>query len=224
MWAPTIADPQITTTLAWLAQIRMPDRVHAQPLPSPLLFIDVETTRDRIVEIAMIRLVRGASPWVWHSYINPGADAWSRSREYWNSDIHGVTPAMVAGHPEFPQILPTLNAALKDATVVGHNVAFERRFLGLELERCGQTLTAPTLCTLKLARALFKDLGDHKLQTLAGAFDVRNPTPHRALGDTFTTIWVLLSLLERYRGSRPLAGHLRSVTRTPGGGRPSPWQ
>jgi len=223
MWAPTTADPQVTTTLAWLAQTRLPERVMAHEVPQTLLFIDFETTRDRVVEIAMIRLQRGLSPWVWQSYINPGQDAWSRSREYWNTDIHGVTPAMVQGQPEFSQILPTLGAALKGATVVAHSVGFERKYLELELRRVGRHLASPTLCSLQLARALAPNFENHKLGTLASMFEVRNPTPHRALGDAFTTVWVMMSLLEGYKGTRPLGAQIRDVTRQASGSRISPW-
>lgn len=224
MWAPTVADPQVTTTLAWLAQTRLPERVMAHGGPETLLFIDFETTRDRVIEVALIRLQRGMSPWVWQSYIDPGPAAWNRSREYWNTDIHGVTPMMVRGQPTFVQILPTMGAALKDAVVVAHNVEFERKFLELELRILGRQLASPTLCTLKLARALRPDLSHHKLTTLASIFEIRNPTPHRALGDAFTTVWAMMSLLEQYKGTRPVAAHLRDCTRTASGGRPSPWE
>lgn len=224
MWVPpNRADPHVTTTLAWLAQSGMPERVLAHPVPTPLLFVDIETTRDRIVEIAMIRLARGLSPWVWHTYVHPGPAAWSRSREYWNTAVHGVTPAMVQGQPQLAQVLHVLDAALTDATVVAHNVSFERRFLELELDRLGSRFARPTLCTLKLARALFPDLDDHKLGTLAAAFDVRNPAPHRALGDTFTTVWVLLALLSRPGGGRPMAARIREATRTADRRPPNPW-
>jgi DNA polymerase III subunit epsilon len=207
----------------WLIQTMCAQRLAQLPVPVPLLFLDVETTRDRVVELAMIRFAPGYPPWIWHSYVQPGSEAAHHSRKYWNTEIHGVTPAMVHGRPTFPHIAPVVLQALEGATVVAHNVSFEQRFLGEELRRLGRDFTQTTMCTLKLARDLVPELENHKLDTMASRFDIRNPAPHRALGDTFTSLWLLLAMLEQYSGKRPLAEHVREAMRAADNRRLNPW-
>ncbi|MCA9570959.1 MAG: 3'-5' exonuclease [Myxococcales bacterium] len=220
---PTVPDVDATTAFWWLQQTRVAARAAVLPLPSGLLFLDVETTRNRIVEIAMVRLQSGHHPWVWTTYVDPESDGWMRTQQHWNTSIHGLTPNMVRGHPSFAQIAGTVRQACEGATVVAHNVAFERRWLVSEMGSLGQPWRFPTLDTLPLARRLLPDLDDHRLDTLAAALDVRNPAPHRALGDTVTTAWVLLGLLERHAGSADRAGLLRDASRDRDGSRLNPW-
>ena len=53
-------DTDSALALQWLAQGQAMYRYASKPwLPSPLAFVDVETTRDRVVEIAVVRLQRG---------------------------------------------------------------------------------------------------------------------------------------------------------------------
>lgn len=223
MLPATTADVTPATAQLWLMQTLAVQRLSRLPLPMPLLFVDVETTRDRIVEIAMVRFAPGHVPWVSHTYVQPGTVGWGRSARYWNTAVHGVTPAMVAHRPTFASVAGTVSAALQGATLVGHNVAFERRFLREELKRVGGTLSSPTLCTLRLARDLLPGLDTYKLADLAARFDVRNPAPHRALGDTFTSLWVMLAMLERHAGPRPLEQHVREAIRTADRKRLNPW-
>jgi len=112
---------------------------------------------------------------------------------------------MVRGLPTFDCVAPTVLQALGGATVVAHNVAFERRFVGQELRRIGADFRAKTLCTLRLARDLLPERAEHTLDGLAAAHHVPNPAPHRALGDALSSLWVLLGMLEGYRGEPPLA-------------------
>lgn len=223
MLPATTADVTAAQAQMWLMQTLVVQRLARQPLPMPLLFLDVETTRDRIVEIAMLRFAPGHSPWVWHGYLQPGAASWGRSARWWNTEVHGVTPAMVAYRPEFHQVAGVVQSALQGATVVAHNVSFEKRFLNLELGRLQQRFSNQTLCTLRLARNLKPDLPSHTLGDLATGHDIRNPAPHRALGDTFTSVWLLLALLESYNGTRPVQTHIRDAIRTASNHRLNPW-
>lgn len=209
MW-PIVApnhDPDLNAAQSWLWRTRAVERHAWSPaLPPELVFVDVETTRDRVVELAVVRLSRGRHPAVWQSWVDPGGEARHRAGRYWNTAIHGLTERLVAGAPTFAQLAPVLAGHFAPgpggpALMVGHNVSFERRFLLEELGRTGGTLTSPTLCTLALARSLYPERrgdGDgYGLEELAPALDVRNPAPHRALGDTLTTVGCLLAMVER---------------------------
>lgn len=201
-------DPELQVAFAWLWKRRVAER-HAALAAAPpeLVFVDVETTRDRVVEVAVVRLSRGRAATAWQSWIDPGADGHHRGGRYWNTGIHGLTERLVAGAPPFAAAAPTLAASFAagpggPVVMAGHHVATERKFLTAELARTGGTLTAPALCTLALARALYPgrraDGDGYGLDELAALLDVRNPAPHRAMGDTLTTVACFLAMLERH--------------------------
>jgi DNA polymerase-3 subunit epsilon len=210
-------DTDSALALQWLAQGQATYRYAAKPwLPSPLAFVDVETTRDRVVEIAVVRLQRGQWPTAWHTWVNPGGETRHRSDRYWNTSIHGLTAPIVHPSPPFSAVAGTLWQLCGDATVVAHNVSFEHRHLLLEYARLGLQWSRPVLCTLKTARRLLPtrraDGGGFTLDELAPLLHVRNPAPHRAMGDVVTTLWVLFALLERYQTSAELPEALREAS------------
>lgn len=209
------SDPDVTLAHQWLAQGAATARHAAlDVLPAALAFVDFETTRDSVVEVAVIRLQRGYWPTVFHSWINPGGDAQYRSERYWNSRIHGLTAPIVAPAPNFAAVAPTIWAMCADAVVVAHNAAFEHRHLVLEFARIGVVWNRPALCTLKLARRLLAGRRDaFGLDELAPTLHVRNPAPHRAMGDSVTTVWVLFALIEGHRAQPTLGDALREAAR-----------
>lgn len=226
MWGAAVGDVSANTALGWLWGTHTAARLaRFSFLPWPLAFVDVETTRDRVVEIATLRFTPREAPAVFHTYVNPGNEGWRRSATYWNTDIHGLTPQQVQTFPPFSALLPALAAQFQGATAVGHNVSFERRFFEQEYGRLGHRWERPELCTLKLARALYprrsSDGGGFRLEQLAASFDLRNPAPHRAIGDTVTTVWLLLAMLEAHHADPELPQHVqRACTGTP---RQNPW-
>ncbi|MEQ1567974.1 MAG: 3'-5' exonuclease [Myxococcota bacterium] len=211
------ADGDAAQALQWLAQGAAVYRHAASALPSPLTFVDVETTRDRVVEVAAVRLQRGQWPIAWHTWVNPGEETRHRSDRYWNTSIHGLTAPIVGPSPTFGQVAAPLWQLCADATLVAHNVGFEHRQLVLEYGRLGVVWSRPVLCTLKLSRRLLAgrrgDGGGYTLDELAPVLHVRNPAPHRAMGDVVTSVWVLLALMERFAGRADLAEVLRESAR-----------
>ncbi|MEN0063165.1 MAG: 3'-5' exonuclease [Myxococcota bacterium] len=228
MWGNAAGDVDSNTAMGWLWQTYAPQRLlQFEALPFPLMFVDIETTQNRIVEIATVRMSREQLPSIFHTYLNPGDVGWARSGGYWNTEHHGLTAAQVAQFPTFSMVVPALERQRSGAVIVGHNVSFEQRFLAEEYARTGSSFTSPDLCTLRLARTLFphrrEDGGSFKLDDLASMFDVRNPAPHRAIGDTVTTIWVLAAMLESRRNDPELSRLVRSAQRDAAGRPPNPW-
>lgn len=207
-------DTDAAMAVQWLAEGGAALRYAALPLlPSPVTFVDVETTRDRVVEIAAVRFQRGQWPVAWHSWINPGPETRHRSGRYWNTAIHGLNAPLVQAAPPFAAMAPSLWQLCADATVVAHNVSFEHRHLVLEYSRLLTVWNRPGLCTLRLARKLLpqrrEDGVGFTLDELAPALNIRNPAPHRAIGDVVTSVWVLFSMLERSRMRADLQEALR---------------
>lgn len=166
---------------------------------TPFAVLDVETTgfdaagRDRIVEIAIVRLSPTGDPIdSWSTLIDPG-------RPPGPTRIHGLTAADLRGAPTFADIAGEVAARLDGAVVVAHNADFDLRFLGAEFERAGLAAPAwPTLCTLALAYRV-GSASSRRLGDLCEAEGLVHGDRHSALGDAEATAALLAVFLARAR-------------------------
>ena len=151
-------------------------------LPSYVL-LDLETTgidpvRDRITEIALIRVDDGAVSKRWESLVNPGQPI-----SPFIQKLTGITDAMVSDAPDFPQLLPELLALLEGAVLVAHNVRFDHGFLKNAVARTGATLRMDTLCSVRLSRRLYPRATGHGLDAIMRRHGLSTIARHRAAGD-----------------------------------------
>jgi DNA polymerase-3 subunit epsilon len=150
--------------------------------PEGYAVVDVETTglgrEDRIVSAAVYRLdARGEVEDHWYSAVNPQRDP----GPVW---IHGLTPAVLAEAPLFPEIAGELAQRLAGRVLVAHNAVFDWSMLAREFARAESA--APVehrLCTIVLAKELRLPLANHKLETLAAHYGVVQRRAHHALDD-----------------------------------------
>ncbi|MBL0153984.1 MAG: 3'-5' exonuclease [Chitinophagaceae bacterium] len=90
-------------------------------LKKPLAFIDLETTginlgTDRIVEIAIVKLLPDGTRNVKRKLLNPGVPIPKAS-----SDVHGITDEMVKDAPTFKQVAQELKQMLDGCDFAGYN-------------------------------------------------------------------------------------------------------
>lgn len=90
-------------------------------LKKPLAFIDLETTgvnlgTDRILEIAIVKILTDGTRSVKRKLINPGMPIPKAS-----SDIHGITDDMVKDAPLFKQVAQELKQMLDGCDFAGYN-------------------------------------------------------------------------------------------------------
>lgn len=174
----------------------------ARPLPAPpppgdwFVLLDTETANSRppirLVEIAAI-LVDGDSAQEFESLIRPPVPI-----EPSTAAVHGITDAQVAGAPGAPAVLERLAPWLRGATVVAHNVSFDKRVVEAEYRLAGAAPpSARWCCSLKAARRLLPGEPSHKLGDLAARLGVARSAAHRALGDARTTLGVLRAIAAR---------------------------
>ncbi len=93
----------------------------ALQLTRPLAFIDLETTGvnlaiDRIVEIAIVKLLPDGTRQVKRRLINPQIPIPKQS-----SDIHGITDEMVKDAPSFKQVANEMRQFLDNCDMAGYN-------------------------------------------------------------------------------------------------------
>lgn len=163
---------------------------------------DIETTGlrpeegDRIVSIAGIRVRGGAVKRgeIFDALVNPRRAIPSASAR-----LHGITGAMVADAPPIDVVLPAFLRFADGAVLVGHQVWFDVRFLGLEAARLGLppiTLSHPILDTLSLSELVHGSVPEHGLDVVAERLGVTVRGRHSALGDALTTAEILVRLVE----------------------------
>ena len=90
-------------------------------LTKPLAFIDLETTginlgNDRIVEIAVVKLLVNGNKSVKRKLVNPGIPIPKEA-----SDIHGITDEIVKDAPSFKQVAQELKQILDGCDIAGYN-------------------------------------------------------------------------------------------------------
>jgi DNA polymerase III subunit epsilon len=165
------------------------------------IVVDVETTGtsalrgDRVTEVAAVQVRGGKATVVFDSLVNPERAIPPRIVALTN-----ITWEMVKDAPRFREIAPQLSGVLEGHVFVGHNAAFDWRFLSTEMQRAtGRPLLGRRLCTVRMARMFVPTLRRRSLDMVAGYFGIANEARHRAAGDALATAHVLIRLLDAAR-------------------------
>jgi len=170
---------------------------------------DCETTGldpsagDEIIQIGATRIVNGKLRR--HECFEQLVDP-RRPISEASMPIHGIRPEMVAGQPTIETVLPAFQAFAHDTVLVGHNAAFDMRFLQLKEAATGVVFDQPVLDTLLLSALVHPQQESHRLETIAERLGVPVLGRHSALGDALVTAEVFLKFvpLLAERGIRTL--------------------
>ena len=169
-------------------------------LKKPLAFIDLETTgvnlgTDRIVEIAIVKILTDGTKSVKRKLINPGIPIPKGA-----SDVHGITDDMVKEAPPFKQVAQELKQMLDGCDLSGYN---SNRFdIPLLME---EFLRADVDFDMKSRKLLDVQNIFHKMEprTLSAAYKFyccKNlDGAHGAEVDAAATHEILEAQIERYR-------------------------
>jgi DNA polymerase-3 subunit epsilon len=168
-------------------------------LTKPLAFIDLETTgvnlgTDRIVEIAIVKLLTDGSQTVKRKLINPGIPIPTAS-----SDVHGITDEMVKDAPTFKQVAQELKQILDGCDLAGYNSnRFDIPLLVEEFLRSGVEFDMKGRRMLDVQQIFYK----MEPRTLAAAYQFycgkSLEGAHSAAVDAGATYEVLQAQLQRY--------------------------
>lgn len=159
---------------------------------------DTETTGldpsagDEIISLSAVRIVNGRllRQESFDQLVDPRR---ALSRE--SIAIHGITPGMLQGQPTIHAVLPRFARFAEDTVLVGHNVAFDMRFLQLKEEQTGQRFIQPVLDTLLLSAVVHPNLADHALEANARRFGIPVIGRHTSLGDAIVTAEIFMKLI-----------------------------
>lgn len=161
---------------------------------------DTETTGlnpsqgDEVVSLAAVRIVNGRllSGESFERLVDPRRPIPPESTRF-----HGITDAQVRGKPTLAEVMPAFKAFVGDAVLVGHNVAFDLKFLRLKEKQAGVGFDNALLDTLLLSRFLDPEAEDHSLDAVAARHGIEGARRHTALGDTLLTAAILVRQIEQ---------------------------
>ncbi|MEH7388703.1 PolC-type DNA polymerase III [Bacillus sp. JJ1474] len=158
---------------------------------------DVETTGlsavyDTIIELAAVKIHNGEIIDRFESFANPHHPLSATT-----INLTGITDDLVENAPEVDEVLQRFYEWSGDAILVAHNASFDMGFLNVGYKKIGLGKAAnPVIDTLELARFLYPEMKNHRLNTLAKKFDVELTQHHRAIYDAEATGYLLLKMLK----------------------------
>jgi len=183
-------------------------------LTKPLCFFDLETTgtdisKDRIVEIAILKLHPDGSKETLETMLNPEMPI-----PFEVSEIHGITDQMVANSPTFKEQSNKIYNFIRGCDLAGFNSdrfdipLLVEEFLRAELDfdfKKTKTIDVQNIFHKKEARTLSAALKFYCNQELTNA--------HSAKGDAQATYNVLLAQLNRYPDLEPNVEFLNNFSK-----------
>ncbi|MGM0851513.1 MAG: PolC-type DNA polymerase III [Bacillota bacterium] len=164
---------------------------------STFIVFDVETTGlsavyDTIIELAAVKIKDGEVIDKFESFANPHHQLSATTIE-----LTGITDDMVQTAPEINDVLHDYHKWAGEDILVAHNASFDMGFLNAGYQKAGlPKATNPVIDTLELARLLYPQFKNHRLNTLAKKFDIELTQHHRAIYDAETTGYLLLKMLK----------------------------
>jgi DNA polymerase-3 subunit epsilon len=109
--------------------------------------------------------------------------------------VHRIDAEALGGQPPIDAVLPGFHRFCEQTILVGHNAAFDMRFLELKQKAAGVRFTQPVLDTLLLSAVAHPALEDHRLEAIAARMGVDVIGRHTALGDAILAAEIFLKLL-----------------------------
>lgn len=176
------------------------------------LVLDVETTGlspdagDRVCEIGILKLRGGAIVDTFSSLIDP-----QRPISEGAYAVNRISPAMLAGAPEFSEVAEKVLAMAEGSVLVAYNAPFDTSFLASELRLAGyRALPNPVVDALKLARQILPGLGRYPQGNVARVIGIPMPVQHRALEDAMVTahLFIIFTTILKAHGIQVTEGLL----------------
>lgn len=169
-----------------------------------LAFFDLEATgtdpqRDRIVQVAVVRLSPKGERTRWSSLVNPECPIPPES-----TAVHKITDAMVAKAPRFRDVAPQVLERLADADLGGFGAArYDLPLLSAELQRAGLSFPLEGRRVFD-AQTLFHKMEPRNLTAAYALYCGKVlQDAHSADADAEASLDVFLAQLERYKGRLP---------------------
>jgi DNA polymerase-3 subunit alpha (Gram-positive type) len=165
-------------------------------IDSSFVVFDIETTgldkrTCEITEIGAVKVVNGQITDRWSSFVNPGMPIPEKIVE-----LTGITDKMVKDAPPIEEQLEAFKEFCAGCVVVAHNAEFDVGFMKEKAKRMGTDFDFAYLDTMTLARVLYPELPNYRLDTLTKFLNIILENHHRAVDDAKATADVFVKMLD----------------------------
>lgn len=168
-----------------------------------VVVFDVESTgvdvnRDEIVQIAAIKLHRDGTYTIFEEFLRPSKPVGGSER------VHGFSDEYLRKNGFEPKDgLKRFLEFIDGTIIVGHNVQYDLGILKSQLHRLNMNdyEIKGFYDTLDMARKLFPNMVNHKLDTLSNYIGVSQLPDHNAMNDILATKDVLLHMVKELRNT-----------------------
>lgn len=165
-----------------------------------IIAFDLETTGlsaaiDRITEIGAVRIVNGKLKDEFCTFVNPERHIPERVIE-----LTGIDDSMVENAPSEREALEEFYKFCGESHfLVAHNAGFDTSFLKAANKRQGWDFPYQYADTVAMARSLYPDLKNHKLDTVGNYLKLAPFNHHRACDDARELALILVKMLEKLK-------------------------
>ena len=169
------------------------------PFNGTIIAFDLETTglsaaADRIIEIGAVKIENGQITKEFSTFVDPERSIPDRITE-----ITGIDNSMVAGAPKEAEAIAAFENFCGGELLVAHNAGFDTGFLQNALGRQGKAFRYSYADTVSLARSLYPELGNHRLDTVASYLKLADFNHHRACDDARELALILIEMLKKLK-------------------------
>ena len=172
----------------------------SQSFDGEFVVFDLETTglsagSDRITEIGAVKVRGGEIVDVFNTFVNPGCHIPEKITQ-----LTSITDAMVKDAPDEGEALKLWEQFCpENAILVAHNADFDCSFMSAAYARQQKPFRNTYIDTVTISRSLYKELKNHKLDTVAEHLKVGEFHHHRACDDAETLAKIFLRMMQDMR-------------------------
>ncbi|WNK18861.1 exonuclease domain-containing protein [Halomonas piscis] len=154
--------------------------------PTPLVFLQVNAsgtrpTRDRIIELAALRVENGAIVERRLQRFNPGQRV--------PAAVTALDDATLTDAASFEQAATELHSWLGNAILIAHNARVHHAFLRNAFKRAGIRYEARLICTRRLAQRLAPELAEQHLHALLAHYRIAAAPGPEGNVDALWALW-----------------------------------
>jgi len=167
----------------------------------------LETDKDRIIEIALVRFNFEEVLDSFETLIDPQMPIPEAS-----TAIHHITDPMIKGKPKIQELLTKIFEFIGKSIVVGHGITNDIAFICSAAKQNNipcKLASHPYLDTLRMAR-LYGESPINSLEKLRQHFNIAEEGAHRAMNDVVVNIEVFKYLAKRYKTTEQIVNRLKS--------------